>query len=167
LRPPDLRIDFGSEAERWMRMALREAQEAGEAGEVPIGCVIVLEGRVIGRGRNRVEGLQDPTAHAEMLALTAAATTMESWRLPGAQAYVTLEPCLMCTGALLLARVESIWFGAREPKFGACGSILHAPTLPGLNHSLRTIGGILESESANLLQAFFRSRRGKDAGSVD
>src|SRR5512134_2785662 len=121
LTPHDLNLDFASEAERWMRMALREAELAAEEDEVPVGCVIVQEGRVIGRGHNRVESLQDPTAHAEILALTAGSATAGSWRLIGAHAYVTIEPCLMCVGALMLARVEAICFGPREPKFGACG----------------------------------------------
>lgn len=142
-----------------MHRALREAEAAAVEGEVPVGCVIVSEGRVIGRGHNRVEALQDPTAHAEMLALTAAAGTAGSWRLPEAHVFVTLEPCLMCVGALLLARVEAVWFGPREPKFGACGSLVDAPTLPGLNHRIRIEGGILEEESAGLLRRFFRERR--------
>jgi tRNA(adenine34) deaminase len=145
-----------------MRMALREAEQAAEEDEVPVGCVIVHEGRVIGRGHNRVESLQDPTAHAEILALTAGSTTLGSWRLTGAHVYVTIEPCLMCVGALMLARVEAICFGPREPKFGACGSIVDAPALPGWNHRLRVVGGILEQESAALLRAFFRKRRLED-----
>lgn len=147
------------ENERWMRAALQEAEQAAEEGEIPVGCVIVMEDRIIGRGHNRVEALQDPTAHAEILALTAASSTMASWRLPGARAYVTLEPCLMCTGAFLLARVESIWFGSPEPKFGACGSILHAPSLRGLNHRLEVAGGILGEEAADLMRSFFRRKR--------
>ena len=142
-----------------MRLALREAEAAAAEREVPVGCVIVSQGRVIGRGHNRVEGLQDPTAHAEILALTAAAATAGTWRLPEARAYVTLEPCLMCVGALLLARVEEVWFGPSDPKFGACGSLVDAPALPGLNHRIRVEGGVLEAESAALLRDFFRARR--------
>lgn len=142
-----------------MRMALLEAEQGAQEEEVPVGCVVVLEGRVIGRGHNRVESLQDPTAHAEILAITAAATTMGSWRLNGAHVYVSIEPCLMCVGALLLARVESVCFGPREPKFGACGSIVDAPALPRWNHRLRVVEGVLEQESAAMLQAFFRRRR--------
>jgi tRNA(adenine34) deaminase len=104
-----------------MRQALLEAEQAASEDEVPVGCVIVHEGRVIGRGHNRVEGLQDPTAHAEIIALTAAATTLGSWRLPGAIVFVTVEPCLMCVGALIQARVERIWYGPGA-EIGACGS---------------------------------------------
>ncbi len=142
-----------------MLQALDEARSAASEGEVPVGCVIVCEGRIVGRGHNRVEALQDPTAHAEILALTAAATTMESWRLPGASVFVTAEPCLMCVGALLLARVEAVSYGTREPKFGACGSVIDATALPGWNHRLRVVGGILEEESAALMKEFFRVRR--------
>jgi tRNA(adenine34) deaminase len=152
-------MDFASETERWMRQALREAEEAAAEDEVPVGCVIVHEGRIIGRGHNRVESLQDPTAHAEILALTAAAATIGSWRLPGAQAYVTVEPCVMCIGALHLARVEAVFFGPPEPKFGACGSVVDIPRLGGLNHRLRVVGGILEEEAAAMLRRFFRARR--------
>lgn len=146
-----------------MGLALREAEAAAEEDEVPVGCVIVLEGRIIGRGHNRVEALHDPTAHAEILALTSASSTVGDWRLAGAQVFVTVEPCLMCAGALLLARVETIWFGSREPKFGACGSLIDVPSLAGWNHRLRAVGGIREPESAALLKSFFRSRRGAGA----
>ncbi len=154
-------MERAPDPERWMRQALREAEEAAAEDEVPVGCVVVLEGRIIGRGHNRVEGLKDPTAHAEILALTAAAGTMGSWRLPGAEVYVTAEPCVMCVGALHLARVDSVTFGPREPKFGACGSVVDIPVLPGLNHHLRVVGGILEEEVAALMRAFFRSRRNR------
>ena len=147
-----------------MRQALREAEQAAEEGEVPVGCVIVSEGRIIGRGHNRVEALQDPTAHAEMLALTAAASTVGSWRLEGAEVYVTVEPCLMCVGALQLARVATIFFGPHEPKFGACGSIIDAPSFPGWTHKLRVVGGILAEESASMLRAFFREKREEGRG---
>jgi tRNA(adenine34) deaminase len=150
--------------EQWMRRALLEARLAAEEGEVPVGCVIVHEGRIIGRGHNRVEALQDPTAHAEILALTAAASTLGSWRLPGAEAYVTVEPCLMCAGALLLARVDRVWFGSSEPKFGACGSLVDAPNLSGLNHRMQAIPGVLEVESADLMREFFRRRRAEKNG---
>ena len=143
----------------YMDMAIREAQLASQRGEVPVGAVVVFENKIIGRGHNRVETLQDPTAHAEMLALTAAASTLDSWRLPGAHVYVTVEPCLMCIGALQLARIEAVWYGALEPKFGACGSIVDAPSIPGWTHRMRVVGGILAEESATLLQAFFREKR--------
>lgn len=148
-----------ADAERWMRHALREAEEAAAEDEVPVGCVIVFEGRIIGRGHNRVEALQDPTAHAEILALTAASATLGSWRLPGVHVYVTVEPCVMCAGAMTLARIETVWFGTREPKFGACGSRIDLPAVEGLNHSVRAVGGILEEESAALMRSFFRLKR--------
>lgn len=151
--------DAMASAEYWMRQALREAEGAAAENEVPVGCVIVFEGRIIGRGHNRVEALQDPTAHAEILALTAAASSLNSWRLPGVHVYVTVEPCLMCTGALILARIDTVWFGAREPKFGACGSRIDLPVVDGLNHRLRVEGGILETEVSDLMRAFFRAKR--------
>jgi tRNA(adenine34) deaminase len=155
-------FEFANDPERWMRQALREAEQAAEEDEVPIGCVIVHEGVIVGRGHNRVESLQDPTAHAEMIALTAATSTLQSWRLTGAHLYVTVEPCLMCVGAMLLARIDTVWYGPSEPKFGACGSLVHAPTLPGLNHRMRVVQGILAHEAAAMMQDFFRNRR-KDA----
>jgi tRNA(adenine34) deaminase len=148
-----------------MRRALREAQTALEAGEVPIGCVVVLGERVIGRGWNRVETTGDPTAHAEMLAITAATSTLGHSRLIGARVFVTVEPCLMCAGALLLARVEEIVFGAPEPKFGAMGSQLRIQDAAGFNHRYRVRGGVLAEESASLLRAFFQALR-KDGHST-
>ena len=142
-----------------MQRALHEAQTALEAGEVPIGCVVVLGERVIGRGWNRVETTRDPTAHAEMLAITAATSTLGHSRLTGARVYVTVEPCLMCAGALLLARVEEIVFGASEPKFGALGSQLRLQDAAGFNHRYRVRGGVLAEESASLLREFFRALR--------
>jgi tRNA(adenine34) deaminase len=146
-------------AERWMLHALREAEAAAAEDEVPVGCIAVFEGRIIGRGHNRVEALQDPTAHAEILALTAAASSLESWRLPGVHVYVTVEPCIMCAGALILARIDTVWFGAREPKFGGCGSRVDLPAVDGLNHRLRVVGGILEPEISDLMRGFFRAKR--------
>jgi len=142
-----------------MQRALHEAQTALEAGEVPIGCVVVLGERVIGRGWNRVETTRDPTAHAEMLAITAATSTLGHSRLIGARVYVTVEPCLMCAGALLLARVEEIVFGAPEPKFGAMGSQLRIQDAEGFNHRYRVRGGVMAEESAWLLREFFRALR--------
>lgn len=159
---PDPRDDV-----RWMQRALREAEIALEAGEVPIGCVVVLGERVIGRGWNRVETTGDPTAHAEMLAITAATSTLGHSRLTGARVYVTVEPCLMCAGALLLARVEEIVYGAPEPKFGAMGSQLRVQDAEGFNHRYRVRGGILAEESASMLREFFRALRKRGGGGVD
>jgi tRNA(adenine34) deaminase len=145
--------------ERWMGLALREAEAARAAGEVPVGCVVVLEERVIGRGWNRTESTADPTAHAEMIAITAAAATLGYARLNGARVYVTVEPCVMCAGALLLARVEEIVFGAPEPKFGALGSRLRLQDEEGFNHRLRVRSGVRGEECADLLRSFFGDLR--------
>jgi tRNA(adenine34) deaminase len=145
--------------ERWMEFALAEALRAGKEGEVPVGCVVVHEDCIVGRGRNQVEHLQDPTAHAEILALSAAAQGLGSWRLTGATVYVTLEPCTMCMGAFYQARVERVVYGAPEPKFGACGSRLDLTRSPGLNHTLQVASGVHADASAELLRRFFRSLR--------
>jgi tRNA(adenine34) deaminase len=145
--------------EIFLDMALREARKAGELGEVPVGAVIVHEGRVIGRGHNRTESLQDPTAHAEVLAITAAADHRGSWRLEDCTLYVTLEPCTMCGGAIVLARIPRLVFGAWDPKAGACGSIHNVVQRPELNHQVELLGGVREAECGDLLRQFFRERR--------
>jgi tRNA(adenine34) deaminase len=142
-----------------MRRAIEEARQAAEEGEVPVGCVIAHEGRLIGRGRNSVERLQDPTAHAEILAISAAAGTLGTWRLEGATAFVTVEPCAMCMGAFHQARVARVVYGAREPKFGACGSRVDLTRIPGLNHALAVEGGLMAAEVAELMREFFRRLR--------
>jgi tRNA(adenine34) deaminase len=142
-----------------MGLALREAEAARKAGEVPIGCVIVHEGRVIGRGWNQTETHHDPTAHAEMVAITAAAATLGYARLNDAQVYVTVEPCVMCTGALLLARVAEVIYGAPEPKFGALGSRLRLQEESSFNHRFRVRSGVRAEEAAALLKEFFRALR--------
>lgn len=149
---------FGDDL-HWMQRALAEARGAADCGEVPVGCVIVGQSRILGRGHNRVEGLQDPTAHAEILAISAAAGTIGSWRLTGTTAYVTVEPCAMCMGAFYLARVARVVYGAREPKFGACGSCLDLTAADGLNHTLRVEEGLLADEAAALMRHFFKSLR--------
>ena len=141
--------------EAWMEMALNEARQAFAEGEVPVGCVIVGEGRIIGRGRNSVERLQDPTAHAETLALSAAANTLGTWRLTDCELFVTLEPCTMCIGAIHLARIRRVVFGATDPKFGACGSIVDIPAEPRWNHSVDVTGGVRAEEAALLMRDFF------------
>jgi len=145
--------------ERWMSQAIDLARRAMDEGEVPIGCVIVHGDRVIGRGWNRTEKAEDPTAHAEMLAITAAATTLGYARLEGARAYVTVEPCLMCAGALLLARVDAVVYGAPEPKFGALQSRFRVLEAEGLNHYFEARGGVLGDEAVSLLKGFFREKR--------
>jgi len=144
---------------RWMRAALQEAQKAYEEEEVPVGAVIVYGERIIGRGHNQVEGLQDPTAHAEILAIGAAAGFLHSWRLEGATIYVTIEPCPMCMGAILLSRLDRLVFGAPDPRFGACGSVMNISEDYRLNHKLEIISGFLQDECSLLLSSFFRKLR--------
>lgn len=143
----------------WMEHALAEARVAGEGDEVPVGAVVVLEKTIIGRGRNRTVELQDPTAHAETLALREAASTLGSWRLKGADLYVTLEPCAMCAGAIVLARVERLVFGADDPKAGMCGSLENLVQDERLNHCVEVVSGVMAEESSELLRAFFKARR--------
>lgn len=147
--------------QRFMRQALREAGRAFAEDEVPIGAVIVQDGRVIARGRNRPLHLKDPSAHAEILALRRAARKLDNYRLPGCSLYVTIEPCAMCAGAIIHARLRKVVFGARDPKAGAVGSILKVLNHPRLNHKLAVVEGVLAEDSARLLQDFFRSRRKK------
>ncbi len=144
---------------RWMREALREAERAFHEGEVPVGAVVVLDNKIIGRGHNQTELLQDPTAHAEILAITAAANFLSSWRLEGASLYVTLEPCPMCAGAIVNSRIETLIFGAHDLKRGACGSLYNIVQDTRLNHRVQLISGILAEDSAALLQRFFRTLR--------
>jgi tRNA(adenine34) deaminase len=148
-----------SEDEKWMRQALAEAKMALKKGEVPVGAVVVHEDKIIGRGYNQVEGLNDPTAHAEIIAIGAAATYLNSWRLSGASLYVTLEPCAMCAGALVLSRIDRLVFGAKDPKAGACGSLFNIVQDPRLNHMVQILSGVLERESGQLMQAFFEKLR--------
>ncbi|HUU95915.1 MAG TPA: tRNA adenosine(34) deaminase TadA [Phycisphaerae bacterium] len=144
---------------RYMQEAIELARKALESEDVPIGALVVYRGRVIGRGYNQREKLQDPTAHAEMLALTAAAEYIGHWRLENCTVYVTLEPCPMCAGALVLARVERLVYGAADEKAGACGSLYQITQDPRLNHRVETVGGVLAGAAVELLQAFFRRRR--------
>ncbi len=145
---------------RWMEAALEEARTALAAGEVPVGAVAVIEGRPVGRGRNRTEELQDPTAHAEMLAIREAAAALGSWRLIGVSLYVTLEPCAMCSGACVLGRIDRLVYGAADPKAGMSGSLAMIPDDPRLNHRVEVVGGLLADECGALLKDFFRARRG-------
>ncbi len=142
-----------------MQVALNEAQAAAAAGEVPVGAIVVHQGRIIGRGRNACEQLQDATAHAEVIAITAASGAMGSWRLEDCTLYVTLEPCPMCLGACLNARVPRIVFGALEPKCGACGSVVDLRAPPGYNHHIEVAGGVLAGECGQVLKDFFRALR--------
>jgi len=145
-----------------MSLALEQAASAHRAGEVPVGAVVVLDGRVVGTGFNQPISTVDPTAHAEIVALRAAARAVGNYRLPGAVLYVTVEPCLMCVGAMVHARVQQVVFGAPEPKAGALVSSTRAHEIAGLNHRLDVVGGVLEDECRGLMQAFFASRRAEE-----
>ena len=142
-----------------MRAALDEAAKAKALGEVPVGAIVVLDDAIVGAGFNQPISSHDPTAHAEIVALRAAAASIGNYRLTGATIYVTVEPCLMCVGAMVHARVATVVYGAAEPKAGAIQSMTSAHELAGLNHRLQAIGGVLEIESRELLQQFFKDRR--------
>jgi tRNA(adenine34) deaminase len=153
---------MGPEDERYMAEALRQAELAAEAGEVPVGAVAVLGGRIVGRAGNQRELLKDPTAHAEMLVLTQAAAETGSWRLDGITLYVTLEPCAMCAGAMVLGRVKRLVYGAADPKAGACGSVLNVIDHPALNHRVPVEAGVLAGRCGAVLREFFAVRRRAD-----
>lgn len=143
----------------FMQEALKEAEKASNEDEVPVGAVVVHEGKIIARGHNQIERLKDPTAHAEMLALTSAANYLGSKWLSGASVYVTIEPCSMCAGALVLARVKNLYFGAKDPKTGACGSVINIASHKKLNHRIKVKGGILERGCGAIVTEFFRKKR--------
>lgn len=144
---------------KYMNLALEQARKAAAQGEVPIGAVLVRDDQVLTQAHNFRETWQDPTAHAEMVAIREAATQSGSWRLINTTLYVTLEPCAMCIGAIILARIPRLVFGALDPKAGACGSVLNVPTERRLNHRVEVIGRMLEQESQELLQTFFKNLR--------
>lgn len=148
-----------SKDQKWMRIALSEAQQAQKQGEVPVGAVVVQNERILGRGHNRVEKLHDPTAHAEMLALSAAAESLGQPRLNQATIYVTIEPCPMCAGAIVLARLKRLVYGAKDPKTGACGSLYDMTRDPRLNHQVEVLSGLLEAECSQLMSEFFNKLR--------
>jgi tRNA(adenine34) deaminase len=142
-----------------MRLAVAEAKAAADAGEVPIGAVAVVDGEIVGRGQNRVLRDVDPTAHAEIVALRAAARSLGNYRLTECELFVTLEPCAMCAGAMIHARLKRLIYGASDPKAGAAGSVLEVVNHPRLNHQMTVTGGVLENECGELLREFFRQRR--------
>lgn len=146
----------------FMREALKEADKAASIGEVPVGAVVVRDGEIIGRGYNKTEATSLATCHAEMEAIAQAAEFMENWRLSGCSIYVSLEPCIMCAGAIVLSRMENLYYAASDPKFGGCGSIFDIPTERRLNHRVNVVGGILAEESAEKLKSFFRDVRSKN-----
>lgn len=144
---------------RYMRLALEQAQIARDQGEVPVGAIVVKDGVVIGRGYNQPIGRHDPTAHAEIVALRQAAAHLGNYRLPDCELYVTLEPCVMCSGAMMHARVARIVYGAPDPKTGACGSVVNLFEQEKLNHHAHTVGGVLADDCAAMLRSFFAARR--------
>lgn len=155
---------FSTEDESAMRIAIQQADLACAIGEVPVGAVVLdVAGRIIGRGFNRTITDHDPTAHAEIVALRQAAAATGNYRLPGASLFVTLEPCAMCMGAILHARLSRVVYGATDPKTGACGSVLCVQAYPQLNHQTSVTGGLLAAECGGLLRQFFRERRRKTA----
>ncbi len=145
----------------FMGEALEQARHAGALGEVPVGAVVVLNGVIVGRGFNQPIGRHDPTAHAEIQALRAAAEALGNYRLPGCELFVTLEPCAMCTGAILHARISRVVFGARDPKTGVAGSVIDLYAEPRLNHHATIEGGVRADECGQLLSSFFAARRNK------
>jgi len=148
-----------TEDERWMEYALREAEQAYKRKEVPVGAVIVHDGRIIGKRYNQIESLNDPTAHAEMIAITAAATFLGDRRLQDCTLYVTLEPCPMCAGAIVQARIPKLVYGAWDPKAGACGTLFNIVQDDRLNHRAEVVGGVLEERCSALLKEFFLTVR--------
>ena len=151
--------DFLEPDKKWMQLALREAETAWDEDEVPVGAVVVHAGEIVGRGRNMVERLQDPTAHAEMIALTAACETLGAKILRGCTLYVTLEPCPMCAGALVWARIDRLVFGAFDGKAGSASTLYDIPRDKRLNHQMEVVSGVEGERAAELMQAFFRKRR--------
>jgi tRNA(adenine34) deaminase len=149
----------GNELQDWMREALAEARKAAKRQQVPVGCIVLREGKPLARAHNARRELADPTAHAEMLALREAAGKVGDWRLDDATVVCTLEPCCMCAGALVNARVVRLVYGLSDPKSGACGSVVDIPRLEPLNHHVEVIGGVLEDEVLALMRKFFAARR--------
>jgi len=147
---------------KYMKAALYEAELAYNSGEIPIGAVVVKDGRIIGRGHNRSEALKDPTAHAEIISITAASNSVDDKYLDDCSIFITVEPCIMCAGAILLSRIKNLYFGAFEPKYGACGSLHNLIENNVYNRKINVISGIMEEECGNLLKKFFVERRTTD-----
>ena len=148
-----------SEKEKFMRAAIREAEKAQAIDEVPIGCVVVKDGKIISRGHNKRETSQDSTSHAELKTLQKACKKLNSWRLVGCDIYVTLEPCIMCAGAIIQSRIDNVYFGAFDPKGGAFGSSINVLEAKNINHIPRVEGGILEIECSRIIKDFFKHKR--------
>jgi len=149
--------------EKWMEQAFCEAEKAFQKKEVPVGAVVVFEDRVIGRGHNLIETLQDPTAHAEMIAITSAANYLGTWRLEDTVLYVTLEPCPMCAGAIINSRIPQLVFGTFDPRFGACGSVSNVLIENGMNMEIDVIPGILQARCESILKEFFKKLRNRSS----
>ncbi len=145
--------------ENWMQLALKEAERAYALNEVPVGALIIHQNKIIAKGFNQIEKLQDPTAHAEMIAITAAASHLQSRRLEGCTLYVTLEPCPMCAGAIVLARIPTLVFGTFDPKAGACGTLFNLTADKRLNHHPHVVSGVLDVQCEALLKSFFKEKR--------
>ncbi|MGE5432587.1 MAG: tRNA adenosine(34) deaminase TadA [Syntrophomonadaceae bacterium] len=150
---------FSEEIYRFMYAALSEAEKALEDNEVPIGAVVVYKNKIIGRGYNQTERLKDPTAHAEILAITSAANYLQDWHLNECDIYVNVEPCVMCTGAMIAARINSLYFSVFEPKYGACGSLYNIAEDGRLNHKIKVYSGIYAEESQKIMKEFFLKKR--------
>ena len=153
--------------EHFMEEALRQARKAVTKGEVPVGAVLVVEGKIVTRAHNQVEELKDATAHAEMLAVTAAAGELDGWRLTEATVYVTKEPCPMCAGALVLSRVKRVVYGAADPRMGAAGGAMNLLQFAGMNHQCEVTGGVRAEECRDLLKEFFQAKRLENGTRVD
>jgi len=158
---PEKVLQPATDHDIFMHMALQEALAASDNDEVPVGAIIVHGGRIIARAHNQRELLKDPTAHAEMIAITQAAAALNNWRLTGATMYVTLEPCAMCAGAIVLSRIDRLVYGTADPKAGACGTLFNIVQDSRLNHRVEVVSGILAAECAETLRSFFAKRREK------
>lgn len=145
--------------ENWMKSAFREAEKAYDKGETPIGCVIVFENKIIAKSHNQIETLKDATAHAEIIAITSASAFLDSKVLKGCSMYVTLEPCAMCAGAIVLSKLDYLFFGVFDIKSGACGSVINITNNKSLNHKVNVLGGILDKECGEILKSFFKGKR--------
>ncbi len=150
---------FSKKVYDFMFAALQEAEQAFTEDEIPVGSIVTFRDKIIGKGHNQIERLKDPTAHAEMIAITSAANHLNNWRLNDCDIYITLEPCIMCTGAILSSRVKNLYFSTFDPKFGACGSVYNLIEEKKYNHSLKVYSGIYENESKILLEKFFKKIR--------
>lgn len=162
MMPIDAESEERTEHERWMREAIAEARKAEAAGEVPIGAVIVKDGRIIARGHNLRESTRDATAHAEMIAIRAASEAIGAWRLLGCTLYVTLEPCAMCAGAIVQARLDKVVYGTSDPKAGCAGTLMNLLQEPRFNHRCEVVAGVMRDICGEMLSDFFRRLRNRD-----